>query len=273
MSLQTINPDGIRAQEKVQSTEDWKGGIIMGSATIGGVVQHEKGSKQTAADWITDKIVRKKNPAFDLRLQYPKVMKICTGVTALLHVLIFTLFPTFKADGRKIERVQHVIEIQQLPETRQIKRPPPPPRPAVPVETESDDVPDDVTIETTDLAFDDTTIDLPPPPPPGSGDDKAVEEEIIEFWAVEKTPEIAKSVAPEYPEVARKAGLEGTVFVEFTVGRDGRVRDARVLRGPQIFHEAALAAVVKFVFKPALQNDKPVTVRMTQPIRFRLTGN
>jgi len=142
----------------------------------------------------------------------------------------------------------------------------------VPIETESDDVPDDVTIETTDLDFDEAPIDLPPPPPPGSQDVEE-EEEIIEFWAVETEPKKIKQPPPVYPEVARKAGLEGTVFVEFVVGANGRVKSARVIRGPAIFHEPALNAVYQFTFEPAIQNDKPVSVRMTQPIRFKLTGN
>lgn len=220
--------------------------------------------------WITAEVVRDKQPEADLKLTYRKVLNVCMGVTLVLHTAVAVAFPEFVSEAREIKKVEHVIEIQNLPETQQIKRPPPPPRPAVPIETESADVPDDITIESTDLDFDDAPVDLPPPPPPGSGDEEVQEEEIVEFWAVEQVPQPIKQPAPVYPEVARKAGLTGTVFVEFTVGRDGLVKGARIVRGPTIFHEAALNAVFKFVFKPAIQNDKPVTVRMTQPIRFRL---
>jgi protein TonB len=198
-------------------------------------------------------------------------MNICVGITFVLHTAVAVVFPEFVSDARAMKKLQHVIEIENLPETRQMKRPPPPPRPAVPIETESDDVPDDITIESTDLDFDDAQVDLPPPPPPGNGEDE-FEDEIVEFWAVEQVPTPIKQAAPKYPEVARKAGMTGTVFVEFTVGKNGLVKGARVLRGPAIFHDAALAAVFKFTFKPAIQNDKPVSVRMTQPIRFRLKG-
>jgi len=237
-----------------------------------GAANHEEHSKGASSKvWITQDVVRDKQPAADLRQTYRKVMSICVGITFVLHTAIVVAFPTFVSGKREIKKVQHVIEVENLPETQQMKRPPPPPRPAVPIETESADVPDDVTIESTDLDFDDAQVDLPPPPPPGSGEVEE-QEEIVEFWAVEQVPEPVKQPAPEYPEVARKAGLTGTVFVEFTVGKDGLVKGARVLRGPTIFHEAALAAVFQFVFKPAIQNDKPVSVRMTQPIRFRLKG-
>ena len=158
--------------------------------------------------------------------------------------------------------------MEDIPETRQIQRPPPPPRPAVPIETESDDVPDDVTIETTDLDFDQAPVDLPPPPPPGTSGPQ--EEEILEFWSVEEKPEMVKSAAPVYPEIARKAGLEGSVFVKFMVGRDGRVKQVQILKGQEIFRQAAIDAVMKWVFKPAMQNDRPVNVWMTQPIKFQL---
>ncbi|MBT4137599.1 MAG: energy transducer TonB [Candidatus Latescibacteria bacterium] len=233
---------------------------------------------RTAADarisppkkWITPEIIRVKQPEADLQLAYRRVLNICMGITLVLHTSIALVFPRFESEASEIKKIAHVIEIQDLPETQQIKRPPPPPRPAVPIETESDDIPDDVTIESTDLDFDDAQVDLPPPPPPGSRDQGEAEEEIVEFWAVEQAPTSIKQAAPVYPEVARKAGLTGTVFVEFTVGRDGFIKGARVIRGPAIFHDAALNAVFKFTFKPAMQNDKPVSVRMTQAIRFRL---
>jgi len=216
-------------------------------------------------------MVRTKNPEADLRLRYRKVLNTCIAIAFCLHAGVAIAFPKFESKARKIKSVQHTIEVQDLPETRQIKRPPPPPRPAVPIETESADVPDDVTIESTDLDFDEAPLDLPPPPPPGSGLEEE-EEEIVEFFAVEQTPVPIRTPAPKYPEVARKAGLEGTVFVQFVVGKDGRVKEASVIKGPAIFQEPALEAVFKFVFKPAIQNDKPVSVRMTQPIRFRLSG-
>jgi len=234
-----------------------------------------EGPGQTGGEsklWITDEIVRHKNPEADLRRQYGQVFRICTAISFVLHGAVAAAFQKFeppKVQGRK---AQQVIQMDDLPETRQIKRPPPPPRPAVPIETESEDVPDDVTIESTDLDFDEAPIDLPPPPPPGSrdGDAPPEEEEIVEFWAVEKKPELVKQVMPVYPEVARKAGLEGVVYVQFVVGANGRVKNAVVLRGPEIFREAALNAIVQFTFKPAVQNDRNIPVRMSMPIRFRL---
>ena len=223
--------------------------------------------------WITPSVIRKKNPAVNLSLQYRKVMNISIAASFVLHVVVAVAFPTFEARPVKPRREQTVIQMDDIPETQQIKRPPPPPRPAVPIETESEEVPDDVTIESTELDFDEAPVDLPPPPPPVSHQVEEEVEEIVEFWAVEIKPELVKRVVPEYPEVARKAGLEGVIFVEFTAGKDGRVKNAWVLRGPEIFREAALKSIFQYVFKPALQNDRPISVRMSIPIRFRLTGS
>ena len=212
-------------------------------------------------------MIRGKAPEADLRRRYNKVFGICTAITFILHTAVAVIFPTFKASASNRQKKQLIIENVDIPETRQIKRPPPPPRPAVPIETESDDVPDDVTIESTDLDFDDALVDLPPPPPPGSEEE---EEEILEFYMVEQKPELVHSVAPVYPEIARKAGLTGKVFLKFLVDKTGRVSNVSVLRGQEIFRQAAIDAILQFKFKAAQQNDKPVSVWMTQPISFRL---
>ncbi len=209
-------------------------------------------------------IVRGKNPEADLKLKYNRVFWICAAISFSFHSLMAIIFPTFDIAAAARRKDQIIIQMEDIPETQQIKRPPPPPRPAEPIETESEDVPDDVTIESTDLDFDDF-VDMAPPPPPGG-----MEEEIMEFWKVEQKPVPIKTVAAVYPNIARKAEIEGKVFVQFVVGTDGRVRNVRVLRGPEIFRQAAIDAVKQFVFQPAVQNDKPVQVQMVQPINFTL---
>ena len=124
-----------------------------------------------------------------------------------------------------------------------------------------------MTIADTELDFDAPVVDIPPPLPKG---DVEVEEEILEFWIVEQKPELIKFVNPVYPEMVRRAGLQGQVLVAFIVTREGRVVEPRVLKGPEIFRAAALEAVRQFQFKPAMQNDRGVAVRMTIPIRFSL---
>ncbi len=64
---------------------------------------------------------------------------------------------------------------------------------------------------------------------------------------------------PVYPEAARQAGIGGVVGLELTIGPDGRVTDAKVLRAAGFgFDEAALAAARKFRFRPATQSGQPI---------------
>lgn len=98
-----------------------------------------------------------------------------------------------------------------------------------------------------------------------------VESDIMQFFQVSEKPELIYQVPPEYPEIARKAGLMGRVFLKFMVNTDGTVSNVMVLRGKQIFHQAAIDAVQQFKFKPAQNEGKPVAVWMTQPVNFRLS--
>ena len=74
-----------------------------------------------------------------------------------------------------------------------------------------------------------------------------------------------------WPANAVAAEAEGRVFVGFTVGKDGAVRDAQVLKGIHPLCDAEALRVVRGLttFAPGRQNGKPVPVRMTVPVTFR----
>jgi periplasmic protein TonB len=87
---------------------------------------------------------------------------------------------------------------------------------------------------------------------------------------VEKEPLLIAMQPPVYPEIAREAGIEGTVLMRVLVDTQGAVRDEQVLQSIRGLDEAALAAATTAVFRPALQQDKPVAVWVVVPIEFRL---
>lgn len=98
---------------------------------------------------------------------------------------------------------------------------------------------------------------------PGSGD----------FVAVEQEPVIVKRVQPSYPDMAKQTGLEGMVVVRILVLKDGTVKDVIVVRPSGTnsgFEEAAIAACKQWIFKPAIQNQKPVSVWVNYPIKFSI---
>lgn len=78
---------------------------------------------------------------------------------------------------------------------------------------------------------------------------------------------------PVYPSMVSDAGIDGTVMVRVLVGVNGKVRDARVVDGPAVLREAALASARTALFKPALQGVHPVEVWVVMPITFQLRGD
>jgi protein TonB len=91
-----------------------------------------------------------------------------------------------------------------------------------------------------------------------------------EFVPFQMPPMIVKRVEPIYPELARKAGMQGKIVVKALVDREGRVKKVAPIQGHEIFHEAATQAVIQWVFKPALQQNEPVAVWVAIPLNFVL---
>jgi len=98
------------------------------------------------------------------------------------------------------------------------------------------------------------------------------------FVVVEKMPELIGGLGSiqqkmRYPEMARKAGIEGRVYVQFVVDENGNVVDPQILRGiGGGADEEAIRVVSQAKFKPGMQRGKPVRVKYSLPILFSL-GN
>jgi periplasmic protein TonB len=91
-----------------------------------------------------------------------------------------------------------------------------------------------------------------------------------DYVYVEELPEAISKPAPAYPDIAREAGVDGTVLVQALVGKDGKVKDTRVVKSIPMLDASAVAAVKQWVFKPALSNNKPVAVWVAVPVKFTL---
>jgi TonB family protein len=70
--------------------------------------------------------------------------------------------------------------------------------------------------------------------------------------------QVLKKVSPVYPAIARARRLSGTVTVEFTVGKDGKISNVKMTSGLPIFRDAAFDAVKQWVIKPARLNGQPI---------------
>lgn len=204
----------------------------------------------------------KKDPKADLKLKYRKTLEVSMIFALLILIFTFYAFKKFEVGIKLPTSIDIKIEVIDIPPTEQLQRPPPPARPAIPIESEDDELLDDVTIEETDVVFDQTP-DAPPPPPPE-------EDEVFEFFAVSEKPVLISKAVPQYPDLARKAQIEGKVVITVTIDKKGNVENAVVFKSVPMLDQAALAAAIQCKFKPAKQRDQFVKVKMNIPFDFHL---
>ena len=197
-----------------------------------------------------------------IKFLYPVVVRI-TGISGIVLLIVtFLSFPRIVSTVELDEEIQIIIEQIDIPQTEQFDRPPPPARPSVPVESESEDIADDVTLEEFTLdEFD--AWDAPPPPPEGPR---------VKFIPYDDPPVPLRPIKPKYPEIAQEAGIEGTVVVQVFVDAKGRVKETVILKGiPNTgLDEAATEAIRLVRFKPAKQRERAVGVWISIPVNFRL---
>jgi len=106
--------------------------------------------------------------------------------------------------------------------------------------------------------------------PAGGGDATDPDPPLDKFIFAETLPEPVTRVTPEYPSIARQAGMEGDVLLAMQVGIDGHVRRVTVVQSNVLFDSAALQAARQCVFTPATSNHHPVVVWVHQALHFTL---
>jgi protein TonB len=212
-----------------------------------------------------------KNPIADLRAKYGKTFEISLIIALALMIVAFKYFPDVSSGEAQFEGTQELFTVEDIQQTKQENRPPPPPKPPIPIEAPSDDVLEDIEIGDTEI---DINEEMEAPPPPK--EEKKVEEEPTYFVAVEEMPEPVggiKAIQEKivYPEIAKRAGVEGKVYILAFVDESGNVTKAQVLKGIGAgCDETALDAVQKTKFKPGKQRGKPVKVQVSIPVIFKL---
>lgn len=131
------------------------------------------------------------------------------------------------------------------------------------------------------------TQQIEPPPPPGMQVGTAITipttrptgfgrgfGHIFNLSDLDQTPRPTVQISPQYPFEMRRAGISGTVVVEFLVDTNGNVQQPYVVSSTQReFEASALQAVSKWKFTPGRKNGRAVVVRMQLPIAFNIDSD
>ena len=220
----------------------------------------------------------KKNPKADLNKKTTLFLNI--GLVVSLALVIMAFEWRFYDDGELMDLGQVSDEFEDVMEIPPTEQPPPPP-PKI-QQPEIIEVPDEEEIEeeievdldveiTEETVVEDIVFDEP------------VEEEVAEeiFTIVEDQPSPKGGMAAfyeyvgkklKYPAQARRMGIEGKVFVEFVVDKDGTITDVKAIKGIGAGCDEEATRVIQTAPKwnPGKQRGRPVKVRMILPITFKL---
>ena len=229
--------------------------------------------------------------AFELKKLYPRNYSIGLAIAVFIHLLGIGSYYAVQAlnkdeeDAPMVGRVLKYSELgpppsitNEAPPQIAVSGPVAPPTVGVPVPVPDEQAPPEATIasqqELSQQAAPSLGADL------GAGQATIQQDIKIEsdeepsmdaFVAVEKLPEMVVDAKPEYPEIAKRAGITGKVFVKVLVDKEGRPKRAVVIKtDSELFNQPAIDAAMKSAFTPALQNNHPIAVWIVLPYRFQL---
>jgi TonB family protein len=83
-----------------------------------------------------------------------------------------------------------------------------------------------------------------------------------------REPRLLTRVMPEYPLVAKQAGIQGDVVVKTTIDQKGNVVNMQIVSGPAMLRGPALAALRRWRYEPSTLNGQPISVQMLVTIKF-----
>ncbi len=212
----------------------------------------------------------------DLIGRYRLILEISLICSLSIIVLAFKYFPVIESEKKLYTSPQELFKVEDIAQTTiEFNVPPPPPKPQIIIASPADEVLEDIEISSTELEINEY---IAPPPPQIKDINKKyiVEEEPSFFVAVEEMPEIIGGIQAlqskiVYPDIARRAGVEGTVYVLSYVNEKGEVVKTEVQKGiGGGCDEAAQKAIFEMKFNPGKQRGMPVKVKVMIPVKFQL---
>jgi protein TonB len=214
-----------------------------------------------------------KRPSADLRRMSRNIFPISLAISLALTAFILTRSYTYQVAEKVTAPPPVVLLVESIPQT--INRVVSQSAPATPYRAAAEPIPvddilpDEVTIEDTSL---DPAAAPDIPMMSGIAGDAVREEEhrVFESFAVEEPPERTLSVTPEYPSLAVRAGIGGTVTLKVLVNATGAIDSIVVMDGPEILRQSAVDAARATTFKPARHNNRAVSCWVFLPFRFTI---
>jgi periplasmic protein TonB len=211
-----------------------------------------------------------KNPKANLRLHYYRTLKLSLIFSIVTIIAAFKFSPQLSKTELISEGTQEIIKIEEIINTVQKPDVPPPPKAPQMITDTVDDLSNDIVLPDID---DVEPVKLPDKPPTKPDIDLS-DEIFIEIPEDLPSPIGGiKSLQEKvrYTEIARRAGIEGTVYIQAKIDKNGDVVQVNVLKGLGAgLDEEALNAVKSTKFEPGKQRGRPVNVKMTIPIKFVL---
>ncbi len=218
--------------------------------------------------------------AADLKANAQRLFRKALIISAAIHLGLIGIYiaSTIWKPKDEVEYTGRVIRMQTLPPPPPLSNAPPPPvipnqpivKPTIgtPVPVADALAPEQTIMTQQEISALNTPVGMS-----GSGKDSLViaTDDMPsegEFVYYEDEPVPVQRVEPAYPEFAREAQIQGKVTLHVLVGKDGRVKNVKVIKGVTGLNEAAVDAIKKWVFKPALSNNKPVAVWVEVPMDF-----
>lgn len=223
----------------------------------------------------------KKSPKANLERKKTIFFEIGLVLALAILLLAFSWKVETKVEEGFVSPPEEEVEEEIIPITQQMLKPPPPPPPAPRLTDLIDIVEDDTNIDE-QLEIEDAEADVENKGPVDYtdygeyGDEDTGETEI--FQVVEDMPSFPGNLNKwlsqnlKYPMIAQENGIQGQVILQFVVGKDGAISDVQVVRGvdPSLDKEAVRVVKAMPKWKPGKQRGKPVLVRFTLPISFKL---
>jgi len=207
-------------------------------------------------------------------------MKVAWIGALIFHFLLFiTVFPsmggtTFEAAERDtvvIKRYKPPTPPKEQPKKKVVKKS----ASRVPIPDPTPDEPEPIVAEEVEFVDDldvpvdtDFVVGMPTGGPP------VIDQGPMRVGGDIQEPERIHYVSPEYPELARRARMEGFVILQAVIDKQGNVKDVEVLRGLGLgLDVAAIDAVKQWKYTPTYYNGRPVEVILTVNVTFQLIQN